>query len=66
VVYFFYMASKEVALPELAAMLTHVIAHIATKEDIAEVKDDIADIGAAMALISRSPSQGLCADRLRS
>ncbi len=43
------MASKEVTLTELGAMLTHVVDHMATKEDIAEVKDDIADIGAAMA-----------------
>ena len=30
-------------------MLTHVVDHMATKEDMAEVKDDIADIGIAMA-----------------
>jgi hypothetical protein len=43
------MASKEVTLGELGAMLTHVVEHMATKEDIAEVKDDIANIAAAMA-----------------
>ena len=48
-VYFLYMVSKEVTLAELGAMLTHVVDHMATKEDIAEVKDDIANIGAAMA-----------------
>jgi hypothetical protein len=49
VLYFFYMASKEVTLAELGAMLTHVVDQMAMKEDIAEVKDDIADIGIAMA-----------------
>jgi hypothetical protein len=44
VVYFFYMAPKEVTLAELGAMLTHVVDHMATKEDIAEVKDDIAEM----------------------
>ena len=43
------MASKEVTLAELGALLTHVVDHMATKEDIAELKDDIADIGIAMA-----------------
>ena len=37
------MAAKKTTLKELAEMIAHVVKHMATKEDIAEVKSTLAD-----------------------
>ncbi len=36
------MASKDVTLTELGAMLTHVVNHMATKEDVADIRATMA------------------------
>ena len=41
--YFPRMAAKKTTLKELAEMIAHVVKHMATKEDIAEVKSTLAD-----------------------
>jgi predicted RNase H-like nuclease (RuvC/YqgF family) len=35
------MAAKETTLTEVAEMLTHVVAHMATKEDVADIKTEM-------------------------
>jgi predicted RNase H-like nuclease (RuvC/YqgF family) len=49
------MAAKETTLNELGQMLTHVVEHMATKEDIAaiksELKGDIATLGEQVASV---------------
>ena len=36
------MASKKTTLNELGEMLAHVVKHMATKEDVAEIRNDMA------------------------
>jgi hypothetical protein len=43
------MTAKETTLKELGEMLTHVVDHMATKGDIGDVKDEMADIRKTMA-----------------
>jgi hypothetical protein len=40
-VYFRHMAGKETTLKELGEMLTHVVNHMATKDDIAAVRKEV-------------------------
>jgi predicted nucleic acid-binding Zn-ribbon protein len=51
------MAAKEATLNELGEMLTHVVEHMATKEDVAalktDLKSDIAALGDQIASIER-------------
>src|SRR5437762_1487667 len=51
------MAAKETTLQDLGEMLTHVVKHIATKDDVAtlrtELKSDIAKIGEQVTGIER-------------
>ena len=51
------MAAKEATLNELGEMLTHVVEHTATKEDIAalrtDLKSDIAALGEQIGSIER-------------
>ena len=39
---------KEITLKELSDMLTHVVDHMATKEDVAELREDVTEIRAVM------------------
>jgi hypothetical protein len=41
VVYLPHKAAKETTLTEVAKMLTHVVAHMATKEDVADIKTEM-------------------------
>ena len=41
VVHLPHMAAKETTLTEVAEMLTHVVAHMATKEDVADIKTEM-------------------------
>jgi hypothetical protein len=43
VLYFRPMAPKKTTVKEIAEMLAHVVKHMATKEDIADVKSTLAD-----------------------
>jgi septal ring factor EnvC (AmiA/AmiB activator) len=56
-VYFVDMTAKETTLSELGEMLSHVVKHMATKDDLAavkaELKADIATLGEQIAGIER-------------
>jgi chromosome segregation ATPase len=43
-VYFRHMAANEITLEELGEMLTHVVDHMATKEDVADIRSEMGDI----------------------
>jgi hypothetical protein len=43
IVYFPYMAAKKTTLNELGDMLTHVVKHMATKDDLADLRNEMHD-----------------------
>lgn len=55
--YFIYMAAKETTLNELGEMLTHVVEHMATKDDLTalgtDLKGDIAALSEQVVGIER-------------
>jgi hypothetical protein len=44
-----HMAPKKTTLKELGEMIAHVVKHMATKDDIADVERDIADVKSTLA-----------------
>ena len=54
-----HMAAKKTTLNELSEMLTHVVKHMATKDDLAEIKSTLDDHTRDLAVIKSDVTRNL-------